>query len=169
MQTQKEALELKEFLKGLIPFLEVSVTKIDGLDQEIFGIRIDFTSDFHELVFALNGQFMKYKESTGMDTFEVPESAKRILGYVIAYNSACVNLGLIDAVEKSTGLFGKILGTSKEALMSQDERMRIAKNVGFVKGLLEKPRPEDLLSSQEQEYCKMWSQSLATLTRKTFR
>ena len=168
MQTQKEALELKEFLNGLIPFLELSVTKIDGLDQEIFGIRIDFTSDFHELVFVLNGQFMKYKESTGMDIFEVSESEKRILGYIIAYNSACVNLGLIDAVEKSKGLFGKILGTSKDALMSQDERMRIANNVGYVKGLLEKPRPEDMLSAQEQEYCKMWLKSLATITRNTF-
>jgi hypothetical protein len=169
MKTQKEALEFKEFLNGLIPFLNVSVTKIEGFDQELFGIRIDFTSDFHELVFALNGQFMKYKDSTGMDTFEASESEKRILGYVIAYNSACVNLGLINAVEKSKDLFGKILGTSKEGLMSQGERMRLAKNVGLVKGLLEKPRPEDMLSSQEKDYCKMWLKSLTTLTRKTFR
>ena len=169
MQTQKEALELKEFLNGLIPFLNVSVTKIDGLDQELFGIRIDFTSDFHELVFVLNGQFMKYKDSAGMDTFEVSESEKRILGYVVAYNSACVNLGLIETVEKSKGLFGRFLGASKEALMSQEELMKLAKNVGFVKGLLEKPRTEDMLSAQEQEYCKMWLKSLATITRKTFR
>jgi hypothetical protein len=112
---------------------------------------------------------MKYKDSTGMDTFEASESEKRILGYVIAYNSACVNLGLINAVEKSKDLFGKILGTSKEGLMSQGERMRLAKNVGLVKGLLEKPRPEDMLSSQEKDYCKMWLKSLTTLTRKTFR
>jgi hypothetical protein len=47
--------------------------------------------------------------------------------------------------------------------------MRLAKNVGLVKGLLEKPRPEDMLSSQEKDYCKMWLKSLTTLTRKTFR
>jgi hypothetical protein len=161
MKTHKEAVEFQAYLKDLVPFLDVSVVRVasPSLDDEPYGVRMDFSAEIHELIFVKDGQFFKSKNSQGFEDLETPESGKRIIGYSIAFTAACVYLGIVNA--SKSGFFKKTIG------LPEDELVKLAKQVGFVKGLLQKPRSVDMLSAEEQGYCRLWLDTLDTFTQQT--
>jgi|LakMenE01Jun11ns_1017448.scaffolds.fasta_scaffold9930045_2 hypothetical protein len=163
MKTHQEAINFKNFLKELIPSIEISTVLMDnvGLEPFPYGVRIDFSPEYYENIFAFGGQFFKSKNGYGKEYFEVEDSESIILGYVIAYNLACAQLGTIHA--SKTGFFTKTVRMEAELL---DEKMRM---LAGVREMLIQPREEHNLTNEQKQMCALWLRSLDEMAKQALR